>query len=259
MEVYLFVCLAALAGSGLTLFSGFGLGTILVPVFGLFFEVEVAIALTAIVHLLNNLFKLTLIGKHANREVLLRFGVPSVLAAFLGAWLLKGLSGAEAITSYSMMNHQFEIYPVKLVIGVLLLVFAIAEWSPALNKLELDRKYLPLGGILSGFFGGLSGNQGALRTAFLMKSGLTKEQFISTGVVLACFIDITRLPVYGSSFSQQLETSEIPLVISATLSAFLGAWAGTRFLKKTTHQVVKTVVTFLLLAYGSALMMGWLK
>ena len=85
MEVYLIVCLAALAGSGLTLFSGFGLGTILVPVFGLFFEVEVAIALTAIVHLLNNLFKLTLLGKHANREVLLRFGVPSVLAAFLGA------------------------------------------------------------------------------------------------------------------------------------------------------------------------------
>ena len=259
MEVYLIVCLAALAGSGLTLFSGFGLGTILVPVFGIFFEVEVAIALTAIVHFLNNLFKLTLLGKHANREVLVRFGIPSVLSAFSGAWLLNRLSGAAAITSYTMMGNQFEIYPVKLIIGILLLLFALAEWSPALNKLEINRKYLPLGGLLSGFFGGLSGNQGALRTAFLMKSGLTKEQFISTGVMLACFIDMTRLPVYGASFSRQLDSSDIPLVICATLSAFLGAWAGNRFLKKTTLQLVKTVVTLLLMIYGTALIMGWLK
>ena len=32
-----------------------------------------------------------------------------------------------------------------------------------LSWLEFDRRYLPLGGLLSGFFGGLSGHQGALR------------------------------------------------------------------------------------------------
>ena len=60
---YLAVCAAALVSSGLTLFSGFGLGTLLMPVFALFFPVEIAIGLTAIVHFLNNLFKLALLGR----------------------------------------------------------------------------------------------------------------------------------------------------------------------------------------------------
>ena len=82
---YIIICLAALIGSALTLFSGFGLGTILVPVFAIFFPIEIAIALTAIVHFLNNLFKLALLGKKANKNVVLRFGVPSIVAAFAGA------------------------------------------------------------------------------------------------------------------------------------------------------------------------------
>jgi len=36
--------------SGLTLFSGFGLGTLLMPTFVLFFPIEVAVAATAIVY-----------------------------------------------------------------------------------------------------------------------------------------------------------------------------------------------------------------
>ena len=36
--------------------------------------------------------------------------------------------------------------------------------------LALPSRWLALGGVLSGFFGGLSGNQGALRSAFLLKS-----------------------------------------------------------------------------------------
>jgi len=40
------------------LLSGFGLGTLLLPVFALFFPLPVAIAATALVHLANNFFKL---------------------------------------------------------------------------------------------------------------------------------------------------------------------------------------------------------
>jgi len=58
---YVVLCLAALAVSGLTLFSGFGLGTLLMPVFAIFFPIEIAIAMTAIVHLANNIFKLALV------------------------------------------------------------------------------------------------------------------------------------------------------------------------------------------------------
>ena len=60
---YLIICTVALAVSGLTLFSGFGLGTLLMPAFAIFFPVEVAVAATAIVHLANNIFKAGLFGE----------------------------------------------------------------------------------------------------------------------------------------------------------------------------------------------------
>lgn len=47
---YLVICLSSLAVSGLTLFSGFGLGTVLTPVMALFFPIETAVAATAVVH-----------------------------------------------------------------------------------------------------------------------------------------------------------------------------------------------------------------
>ena len=47
---FVLIPLAALVASGLTLFSGFGLGTLLTPIFALFMPVELAVAATAIVH-----------------------------------------------------------------------------------------------------------------------------------------------------------------------------------------------------------------
>ena len=69
---YLVITLTALFASGLTLFSGFGLGTVLMPVFALFFPLPTAIAATAVVHLANNLFKAGLMGKQADRRTVLR-------------------------------------------------------------------------------------------------------------------------------------------------------------------------------------------
>ncbi|MEZ4804275.1 MAG: hypothetical protein R2852_01970 [Bacteroidia bacterium] len=58
---------------------------------------------------------------------------------------------------------------------------------------------MPIGGLISGFFGGLSGNQGALRSMFLLKSGLNKEAYIATGILIAFAVDITRLSVFQSN------------------------------------------------------------
>jgi len=66
-----------------------------------------------------------------------------------------------------------------------------------LKDAGFDRRYLPLGGVLSGFFGGLSGHQGALRSAFLIRCGLSQEAFVATGIVAACLVDLARLAVYA--------------------------------------------------------------
>ena len=231
---YVIICIVAFLASVLTFFSGFGLGTILLPVFALFFPIEVAIALTGVVHFFNNMFKLGLVGKLANRKVLVYFGIPAVIAAFIGAYVLINITDLEPLYRYSLDDHEFEITPVKLIIAVILIAFAIIELLPFIKKLKFETKHLPFGGILSGFFGGLSGHQGALRTAFLINSGLSKDAFIATTVVISSFVDFTRLGVYTKRILNSGLSDNIPLILCATLSAIIGAVLGKRLLKKVT-------------------------
>ena len=251
----LIICLVALFGSALTFFSGFGLGTILVPVFALFFPIELAIALTAIVHFLNNLFKLSLIGKNINKKTVLDFGIPSIIGAIVGAYLLTFISKMNPIFEYTFYDHTFQVMPVKLTIAILLLLFALFEIIPKLSQLEFDTKYLKIGGLLSGFFGGLSGNQGALRTVFLIRANLSKESFIATGVVIACIVDVIRLSVYGEQIFKNTELN-YSLIIISTISAFIGAFIGNKLLKKITIVTVKYVVSVVLIIFSFLLSLG---
>jgi len=253
---YIIICIVSLIASGLTLFSGFGLGTILVPVFVLFFPIDLAIALTAIVHFLNNIFKLVLLGKNADKKIVIRFGIPSIAAAFIGATVLLLITDMQPLFQYSISNKIFMVMPVKLIIGILLLFFAMFDIVPRFASLQFDKKYLPLGGILSGFFGGLSGNQGALRSAFLIRANLTKEAFIASGVVIACLIDISRLLVYSQHIISFGDKFNYTLIIAASLSAFTGAFVGNRFLKKITIVTIQYIVAVMLLVFAVLLMLG---
>jgi uncharacterized protein len=253
---FVLIPLVALGISGLTLFSGFGLGTVLMPVFAIFFPVELAVAMTAVVHLLNNVFKLVLLGRHADRGAVLRFGLPAVLTALVGARLLLWLSTLEPLTTYTLGTRTVEIVPIKLTVAVLMVGFAILELAPRFSRMSLDRRYLPLGGILSGFFGGLSGHQGALRSAFLLHSGLSKEAFIATGVVTATMVDVGRLSVYSAHWAQMGVSENILLLLVTTLFAFCGAFIGNRLLKKVTLRSVQVLVGIMLVGLAIGLGSG---
>lgn len=255
MEI-LIIAVASLIVSLLTFFSGFGLGTILMPVFAIFFPVDIAIALTGIVHLLNNLFKLLLIGKLADKDSILRFGIPAMLSAFLGAYLLVYLNAIRPILEYSWNGNLYAITPVKLTIAILLIAFALFEVIPRFKNIQFGKDKFILGGALSGFFGGLSGHQGALRSAFLVRSGLTKESFVASGVVIACMVDISRLTIYFQNFLSTNLTKNWILVATATLSAFVGAFLGRILLKKVTLSFVQYTITFLLILLSIGLGLG---
>jgi uncharacterized protein len=253
---YFVICITAFIGSGLTLFSGFGLGTLLLPVFGIFFPIEIAIALTAIVHFLNNIFKLFLLGKHADKPTVVRFGLPSILAAFAGAYILTILTDMEPIANYSILNIECSVSPVKFVIALLLIFFALFDLLPKLSSMQFNKKYLVAGGFISGFFGGLSGHQGALRSAFLIRLGLSKESFIATGVIIACLIDISRITVYSGEIIDSSSKISSLLMISSTLSAFLGAYIGNKMIKKITINSLQLFVGIMLVVFGLLLGMG---
>ncbi len=255
MEIII-ISLVAFFTAILTFFSGFGLGTILMPVFAIFFPIEVAIALTGVVHFSNNLFKITLVGKNADREVLLKFGIPAIVAAFAGAWLLLIITKMPSLFEYQLWDRNLEITPVKLIIAILLIIFSLLEILPSVQKVQFGRNKLAIGGVLSGFFGGLTGIQGAIRSAFLIKSGLSKEAYIATGVIIASLVDFTRLSVYASRFKEANLHEHLLLIVSATLAAITGAFVGNKLLKKVTLRFVQALVAVMLFLIAIALGAG---
>jgi uncharacterized protein len=260
MEFFL-IAVVAFGVAILTFFSGFGLGTILMPVFAIFFPIEIAIALTAVVHLANNIFKLFLIGRSVNKKVFLLFALPAFVAAFLGAVALNLISREIILFSYTLAGSEYDITLLRLVIAVLLIVFAILELNPGQNKYSLIKNsHLAAGGALAGFFGGLSGHQGALRSMFLLRAGLGKEGFVATGIAASTLIDVSRITVYGSSFLSEyltvIDKSSLMLLLTAIIAAFAGSLTGRIVLKKITMDLVRNIVGYLILVLAILLGAG---
>lgn len=258
MMIYFLTCTVAFLASGLTFFSGFGLGTLLLPAFAVFFAVELAVALTAVVHFLNGVFKLFLVWRNIAWDIVWRFGLPAIIGAFAGASTLLWLSGAEPILTYFLFGYVVEITPVKLIVGLLLLFFACAELLPWFHKISFPKQYLPLGGLMSGYFGGLAGMQGALRSAFLVKAGLTKEAFVATGAAVAFLIDVSRLTVYSRLILKHHGEFDYVLLTAVVICAFLGATVGNRYLPKVTMTGIQSTVAVMLLLVSIGLISGLL-
>lgn len=166
------------------------------------------------------------------------------------------LANVAPLMSYEFMERSRVVTPVEVVIGGLLLLFASLEFSRRFRQLSFAPKYLPIGGLLSGFLGGLSGMQGALRSAFLVRAGLTKEAFIGTGVAIAALIDISRLGVYSTALLQEARELDYLLLGAAVVSAFAGTALGNRYLKKVTMAQMQRFVAVLLFAVGLGLIIG---
>lgn len=255
------VIIAAFMASGLTMLSGFGLGTLLLPVFALFLPVDLAVAATALVHGANNVLKVGLLGRMADLRIVLRFGVPAIIAAFAGVWVLRLLSGMPELWTYSFFGRPAVVSPLKLAMAALMAGFAVLELHPRFERLEIDRRWLPVGGVLSGFFGGLSGHQGALRSAFLAKVGISPQAFVGTNAVIGLLVDLVRISAYGAIlFGARLtdlaRSREGALVAAGALAAFTGVIVGKRVLHKITMVTVQRITGGMLLLIALALGLG---
>ena len=260
MTEHLIVAAVALVAGALTLFSGFGLGTLLMPAMALFYDLDTAIAATAVVHLVNNILKLLLVGKWAAWRTVIVFGVPAAACAFFGARALHALGSLGTLHEYSAFGRDATVTVEKLVIAGLIVVFAFLEGKPG-TGLSVSMRWLPIGGALSGFFGGLSGHQGALRTVFLSKAGLKKKELIGTFAACAVLVDASRLVGYGVSFfGDTLDTlreeGRLSPVYVALVAAFVGSYVGSKLVKKVTLEMVQGVITAMLLLTAGLLGSG---
>jgi uncharacterized membrane protein YfcA len=229
----------AFVAAALTLMTGFGLGTILTPIFLIFYDVKIAILIVAVVHLLNNLLKLSLFSRYVSLDILKRFGVLTLFGAFIGAFL----------------QGEMDSSGVKVLLGIILVFLGLKEALGLGEKLRLTQKIDFIGGFLSGLLGGFVGNQGAIRSAYLLNYNIPKEVFVATAAIIASVVDITRIPIYIFNNRDALATNE-PLLFITIASAFTGTFAGKRLLKKVSHEAFKLYVSAMVIIIGVLLTLG---
>lgn len=235
----LFPAAVAFLAAALTLMTGFGLGTILTPVFLIFYDVKIAILIVAVVHLANNLLKFSLFSRHINSDILKRFGVLTLFGAFIGAFF-QGKMDSTAI---------------KILLGISLIFLGLKEATGFGEKLRIPKNIDFLGGFLSGILGGFVGNQGAIRSAYLLNYNIPKESFIATAAIIASVVDMTRIPVY-MFYNRDILFSNTLLLSITIISAFAGTLAGKRLLNKVSLQAFKLYVSVTIVIIGALLATG---
>jgi len=207
------VLVIAVAAGATASVVGFGIGSLLTPVFAVQFGIEIAVAAVALPHLAGSLLRGWRLRRSVDRAVLLRFGVLSTIGGLLGAFLFAQLAPPA----------------LGRILGALLLLTAIAGltgWS---------ERWKPRGGLvwilgaLSGFFGGVIGNQGGLRAAALSAFGLSPAAFVATSTVIGIFIDLARTPVYLYSTGSDLVRIWV-LISIAGAGIIAGTLVGERML-----------------------------
>lgn len=230
---YFLLILITLGTSVVTLFTGFGVGTIMMPIMALFFDVKVAIFLAAIVHFFNNVSRLILYRSEINWKIIQRFGIVSIIGAFIGSYSQIYLDSAW----------------LKVVVGLFLIVFSLLSLIPNHIKMELPNRVDIVGGFLSGLIGGLIGNQGAIRSLYLLKYQLEKKELIVSSALIAVVIDSTRIPVYAYTNFRYLQEN-IVLLSLIVISAILGTVIGSRLLPKVSYELFKKIILTGVLVLG---------
>ena len=230
---YVMLVLITLGTSVVTLFTGFGVGTIMMPIMALFFDVKVAIFLAAIVHFFNNISRLAIYRSEINWKIIQRFGVVSIVGALIG--------------SYSQI--YLDSVWLKVGVGLFLMTYAFLSLIPNHIKVELPNNVDFIGGFLSGLIGGLIGNQGAIRSLYLLNYGLEKKELIVSSALIAVIIDSTRIPVYAYTNFCYLQENIILLSL-IVLSAILGTVIGSRILPKVSYDLFKKIILIAVLVLG---------
>lgn len=239
--LFALVILVPFLGALTTFFTGFGLNTIMVPVFMIYWDAPLAVLMAGIVHLCNNILKVALTARSIDWNLFRNFGIPALIFAFIGANMLN-------LVRDSMGSQMKPIF------GVILVTFALLElfnW-----KLPLRSAWaLRIGGSLSGFFGGFSGHQGALRALFLSQLKLNPLVFVATTAIISLLIDLTRVGVY---FSSSWFTNYQPsyFMFLGVPSALIGTLIAKKYIQKVQHKNLSIVVGSALLLMGLLLFFG---
>jgi uncharacterized membrane protein YfcA len=229
------IVIAAMRGA-ITAVSGFGLGSILTPLFMVSFPAPLAVAMAAIPHAVGNLLRGWQLRREIDGRTFRQFGIASALGAIAGA-ILQPTLGDRAL---------------KLVLAILLLLAGTSELLRRRIPIPPTPFWRLAGGALSGLSGGLVGNQGGIRSAVLLGFQLPPLALVATATASALCVDLARLPIYFVHSGPAL-LAHAPLVLAATAGSLLGTLIGVPVLGRIPEPRYRRIVGGLLVLLGLSL------
>ena len=215
MEELLLVAIGSFLAAALTVPAGFGLSTILTPLVLLLRGPHEAVAVVAVVHGAHNAGKFAALRESVDFEAFRRYGVWLVLGAILGAAL----------------QNEVPQKPLLALIGAFLVSLPLLSMSEGCTGYRIPESNESLGGFGSGFMGGLTGHQGALRAMFLTRRLPDKMTYAATASVLALCVDLSRVPVY-LLFRYDEMSQHAALTLVLVISALIGVRVGKTWLER---------------------------
>ena len=227
------IAAATILIAALTVPAGFGLSTMLTPLVLLLMGPHEAVAVIAIVHGAHNAGKFAALKEHVDFSAFKRYGIWLVIGSIFGA----------------LLQNQFPQDPLLAIIGVFLVILPLLTMSENWTGYRIPEVNDRFGGFGSGFMGGLSGHQGALRAMFLTRRLPDKMAYAATASILALCVDISRIPVYLIfRYEDIIQYAMLTLVL--VFSALVGVRLGKKWLTSLKSEWIQKGVMFSIVVSG---------
>lgn len=225
---------AAVAAGAIATVTGFGIGSVLTPLLAVRVGTQLAVAAISIPHFFATALRFWRLRAHVDRRVLISFGIPSALGGLAGA-LMHSVAASRILS---------------IVFGAILIFVGLSELTGLSRRMTFGRTTAWIAGALSGFLGGLVGNQGGIRSAALLGFDIRKSGFVGTATAVGVVVDLVRMPAYFITQGAGIARIWI-LVAVATAGTVVGTLIGERVLRRIPEMAFRRVVAGLVLVLGA--------
>jgi uncharacterized protein len=233
----LLMAAASILAGAIASVAGFGIGSVLTPVFALRVDMPLAVAAVSIPHIAATVLRLWLMRGHIDGRIVRTFGIMSAAGGLIGALLQQVVQQRGLVV----------------VFGGLLMFAGFSGLSGLSERMRFGRTTAWIAGLLSGVFGGLVGNQGGIRSAALLSFDVPPARFVASATAAALMVDLARLPVYIVTEADRLSGIG-PLIVIAVAGAIAGTIGGERVLRRIPPPIFRKLVSLLVLTLGLYMM-----
>ena len=227
------LALLAVVAGAIAAVAGFGIGSVLTPAMAYWYPAKLAVAAVSIPHLAATAYRLWLVREHVDYSVLRSFGLMSAAGGLIGA-----------VAQTWLASRYLEV-----VLAALLIFVGVGGWLGYTKRMRFTGIWAWLAGAVSGFLGGLVGNQGGLRSGAMLGLGVPRDAFIATATATGVIVDAARMPVYVVTQWEQLSNLRVPIA-AMTVGVLVGTVIGTKVLRTVPEAWFTRLVSTLLVVLG---------